>query len=65
MNIREKAGDFILDIAKLVFAGVILAGVVTEDIDKAWLYTAGSVVFGVCVALAFTVYRINNNNEGK
>ena len=60
---KEKAGDFILDIAKLVFAGVILASVVSEDINRVWLYVIGSLVFATCCAVAFLLYKILNRKE--
>lgn len=34
MNIKEKASDFIPDITELIFGGVILAGIVSDDIAK-------------------------------
>ena len=63
MDIKEKAGDFILDIAKLVFAGVFLASVVSEDINRVWLYVIGSLVFATCCAVAFLLYKILNRKE--
>ena len=34
MSVKEKAGEFFLDIAKLVFGGIILSGIVNEPINK-------------------------------
>ncbi len=63
MNIKEKAGDFILDISKLVFGGVILASIVSEDIDKAWLYTIGAIVFTLCFCVSFMLYKISGKED--
>lgn len=63
MNIREKAGDFLLDIAKLVFGGVILASIVAEDVNKTWLYIVGSMVFAACCIVAFIIYKISKTED--
>ena len=63
MNVKEKAGDFLLDIAKLVFGGVILAGIVAEDVNRTLLYAVGSVVFAVCCSVAFITYKRINKKE--
>lgn len=64
MDLKEKTGDFLLDIAKLVFGGVILAGIVAEDVNRMLLYSVGSVVFAVCCTVAFITYkRINRKEE--
>lgn len=57
MNVKEKAGDFLLDMAKLVFGGVILASIVAEDVNRAWLYAMGSIVFVLCGITAFAFYK--------
>lgn len=36
-----EGGKFCLDVAKLVFAGIILAGIMKEDADSFILYSAG------------------------
>lgn len=63
MNVKEKAGDFILDIAKLIFGGVILAGVMSEEVNKTWLYAIGGVVFTLCCAVAFIIYKVSGKEE--
>ncbi|MBR1682961.1 MAG: ABC transporter permease [Bacteroidaceae bacterium] len=42
-----EAGKFCLDIAKLVFAGVIIAGLVKQDIDYSLQFTLGILAVGV------------------
>lgn len=64
MDMKEKTGDFLLDIAKLVFGGVILAGIIAEDINRVLLYSMGCIAFASCVITAFIVYKnINNRKE--
>jgi len=41
MNIKEKAGDLLIDIAKLVVGGVVLASIITENINTLILYIGG------------------------
>lgn len=63
MDVKEKAGDFLLDMAKLVFGGVILAGIVAEDINRMLLYAVGSIVFAVCCTVAFITYKRMKTKE--
>ena len=56
-------GKFMVDIAKLVFAGVIIAGIMDEEIDRTLLFLLGSVVV---VAFAFIgISIISINKEAK
>lgn len=48
-----EAGKFSLDIAKLVFAGVVLAGLMKEDIDYALLFPIGLLVSLIFVVVGF------------
>ena len=48
-ELYAHVSKFFVDIAKLVFAGVILAGILKEDVNTLWLLTGGSAV--VCFAL--------------
>lgn len=63
MDIKEKAGNFMLDIAKLVFGGVILASIVAEDINRAWLYVIGCVAFALCAAAGMLLYKQTKKKE--
>ena len=63
MDIREKAGDFLLDLAKLVFGGVILAGIVAEDINRFWLYTVGGIAFVSCCVTAMIIFKTIKEEE--
>jgi len=57
---REFYGEvskFFIDIAKLVFAGVILAGILKEDISLLWLLTGGLVSISVCLTVAYSYFK--------
>ena len=43
-----KVSDFLLDLAKLVFGGIILTGIIDLNLDKVWLFCLGASVAGLC-----------------
>lgn len=42
MKVKEKMGDYFLDISKLIFGGIILSSIVNEAINKWVIYSIGS-----------------------
>lgn len=46
-----KASDFLLDMAKLVFAGIILTGLVNFDFNKTYLF-----LFGISLTIALSIW---------
>lgn len=46
-----KASDFLLDMAKLVFAGIILTGLVNLDVDKFYLF-----LFGISLTVTLSLW---------
>jgi hypothetical protein len=56
-----EGGKFCLDVAKLVFAGVILAGIMKEDANTTILYATGVVV--VLFFVAFGFYLIKKSKK--
>ena len=52
-----KYGDFLIDLAKLVFAGIILTGIIDMDLDKIWLFTVGVVVVLFLSSWGFNIYH--------
>lgn len=58
MNIKEKAGDLLIDIAKLIIGGVILASIISENINTLILYISGFVCSGVLIFLGFYLYKL-------
>ncbi len=61
--IAKKMGDFFIDVAKLVIGGVILAGLMKQDIDYLFLFWLSiGVVF---LLVSFGMYLINFANKDK
>ena len=56
-SLSRKTGDYLLDLSKLVFAGVILTGVVDLDLNKAWLFSTGAFVASSLAAWGFFEYK--------
>lgn len=52
-KIYTKAGDFFLDLSKLVFGGVILAGIMGLDVDKTFLFITGIIVVLLMIWFGF------------
>ena len=58
MSIREKAGDLLIDIAKLIIGGVILASIISENINTFILYISGGICSIVLIFLGFYLYKL-------
>ena len=58
-----EGGKFCLDVAKLVFAGVILAGIMKEDANTTLLYSIGVVV--VMFFVVFGFYLIKHSKKDR
>ena len=58
-----KGSDFCLDLAKLVFAGVILAGVMDLQLDKALLFITGIIVLAILVATGVALFIKGNQKQ--
>ena len=52
-----KVSDFLLDLAKLVFGGIILTGIIDLDLDKVWLFLLGASVATIFIWWGFTIYN--------
>ena len=52
-----KASDFLLDLAKLVFGGIILTGIIDLQLDKVWLFSVGTIVAAGLGIWGFRVYN--------
>ena len=58
---KYEFGKFMVDIAKLVFGGVILAGIMSQDVDRQLLFSLGS-----CIVVSFALIGlliISKNKE--
>lgn len=56
----EKLGDFLLDMAKLVFGGVILAGIMESDVNLYWLFGIGDFATVWLISTGFLVLRLSH-----
>ena len=54
--INEKLGDFFIDIAKLVFAGVVLSTLLDMEVDKQSVLLLGLFTTVVFVKIGFRFY---------
>ena len=62
-GLRFEAGKFCLDIAKLVFGGVILAGLMKQDLDYYLLFILGLLVVGIFCIYGFILLASSNINK--
>ncbi len=51
-----KTSDFFLDLAKLVFGGVILTGIMGLDVNKILLFVVGGVVTALLAFFGYTFF---------
>ena len=59
--IAKKMGDFCIDVAKLIIGGVILAGIMKQDIDFALLIVVGLGVVAMFIMLG--IYLISFSSK--
>ena len=59
--IAKKMGDFFIDVAKLIFGGVILAGLIKQEIDYVVLVLFGSIA--VLLLVSFGIWLIKYANK--
>lgn len=57
---RLEFGKFLVDISKLVFGGVVLAGIMSTDINHKLLFSLGS---AIVVSFAFIGLLIISRNK--
>lgn len=58
-----KASDYSLDISKLILAGVVLAGVVDLNVNKAFLLVSGIAVVFIFALVGFFLYILGNHSK--
>ena len=58
-----ELGKFMVDISKLVFAGVIIAGIMDEDINQKILFVLGSMTVVFFAAIGLTIMSINKEEK--
>jgi len=59
---KKELGKILIDIAKLVIAGVILAGLMRQDIPPVLLFTAGSITAVLLIVAGLYFVNDNKNN---
>lgn len=52
----EEAGKYLLDVSKLIFGGVILAGVMNLNVDKIVLFIIGTLAVIVTAIIGFILF---------
>ncbi|MDR0977101.1 MAG: ABC transporter permease [Prevotellaceae bacterium] len=62
---KDAAGRFLLDVAKLVIGGVILAGVMQQGFGFAYLNILAGISVAICVALGFLLIAQSDNETKK
>jgi uncharacterized membrane protein YraQ (UPF0718 family) len=60
---KQEAAKFLLDVAKLLIGGVLLAGVMRQDIPPMVLFLIGGGVTILFVSVAFALIWWNNKNK--
>ena len=58
--IAKKMGDFFIDVAKLVIGGVILAGLMKQDIDYAFLALCALGAVSAFIGLGVYLIKVSN-----
>ena len=58
--IAKKMGDFFIDVAKLIIGGVILAGLMKQDLDYAFLILCALGAVSAFVGLGIYLIKVSN-----
>ena len=61
----EELGKVLIDIAKLVIGGVILAGLMRQDIQSVWLFSIGGIVAVLFIMLGLNLISIEKKKQNK
>ena len=62
---RKELGKVLIDIAKLVIGGVILAGLMRQDIPPVFLFASGSAVSLVMITAGIVLLAWDEKNKKK
>ena len=60
---KKELGKILIDIAKLVIGGVILAGLMRQDIPPVYLFVVGSIAATLLIIIGLYLLKDNNNNK--
>jgi len=58
---KKELGKVLIDIAKLVIGGVILAGLMRQDVPPVYLFVIGSIAASLLIIIG--LYLIKENNK--
>jgi hypothetical protein len=56
-KIRDKLGDFFVDIAKLVFGGVVLSVILDFEMNKTVVLVSGIIATAAIAYIGFKLYK--------
>ena len=59
-SLAKETGVYCLDISKLVFGGVVLAGVMDLGIDRYWLFGLGSLIVLITALTGLALLGLSN-----
>lgn len=60
----EEAGKYLLDVSKLIFGGVILAGVMNLNVDKLVLFIVGGISVVLSAIVGFVLFKKERSDYG-
>jgi uncharacterized membrane protein YraQ (UPF0718 family) len=61
--VKKELGKILIDIAKLVIGGVILAGLMRQDIPPVYLFMVGGFVSVLLIVIGLSFIKDNTNNK--
>lgn len=62
---KEKFGQWWLDVAKYIFTGVILSSVFSDVEEKVYLYWGGMLLVGIFLTIGLTLIKKEKDKETK
>ncbi|MDR0733413.1 MAG: ABC transporter permease [Dysgonamonadaceae bacterium] len=60
---KKELGKTLIDIAKLVIGGVILAGLMKQDIPPVYLFPVGSIISILMICIGLVLISLGNKND--
>ena len=61
--VLQETGKYLIDISKLVFGGIILAGVMEQSINQWWLFGVGGLSAVLALAAGLVLTAITNKGD--
>lgn len=63
MKMKERTGNYFLDISKLIFGGIILSSIVSEPINRWVMYTLATFFSLFLMTMGFVILSNSDNKE--